>query len=100
VKPFFKVDDTAVLHHSTLDAYLFLRYLKVLASIALAGICLTWPILLPIHSHGGGDKTQLDRLTMGNVSKPNLYYVHVLVAYAYFGALDRKSKSVGHCTSH
>ena len=81
VKPFFKIQDTTVLHQTTLDAFLFLRYLKILSLITFAGVCITWPILLPLHAKGGGDKTQLDSLTMGNVTKPYIYFAHALVAY-------------------
>lgn len=85
VKPFFKISDTAVLHHTTLDAFLFLRFLKVLTRITLVGLCITWPILLPMHSKGGGGGSQLDSLTMGNVTKSNMYYAHAIVAYVFFG---------------
>ncbi|MBE3042553.1 hypothetical protein IMZ48_08235, partial [Candidatus Bathyarchaeota archaeon] len=85
VKPFFKIKDTAVLHHSTLDAYLFLRYLKILALITFVGCCITWPILLPLHAKGGGGKTQLDSLTMGNITNKDMHYAHALVAYVFFG---------------
>ncbi|SPO07114.1 related to RSN1 - Overexpression rescues sro7/sop1 in NaCl [Cephalotrichum gorgonifer] len=85
VKAFIKVDDKDVLHRSTLDAYLFLRYLRMLSLITFTGVCLTWPVLLPVHSKGGGNNSQLDSLTMGNVAVPSLYFVHVLVAYLFFG---------------
>ncbi len=59
--------------------------MKILCVIALVGCCITWPILLPLHVHGGGINTQLDLLTFGNVTNANYYYVHALVAWVYFG---------------
>ena len=84
VKPFFGVEDLSILHHAGLDAYLFLRYLKVLALITFVGSLLTWPVLIPLHKRGGGVATQLDALTIGNVVNPRFYYVHVGVAYCFF----------------
>lgn len=89
MKPFFKISDTTVLHHTTLDAFLFLRFLKVLTRITFAGLCITWPILLPLHSKGGGGGSQLDSLTMGNVTVSNMYYAHAVVAYIFFGEVPR-----------
>ena len=85
LKPSAKVPDTFVLNHSTLDGFLFLRYMKILCVIALVGCCITWPILLPLHVHGGGINTQLDLLTFGNVSEAKYYYIHAAVAWVYFG---------------
>jgi calcium permeable stress-gated cation channel len=84
LKPSAKVPDIFVLNHSSLDGFLFLRYMKILCVIALVGCCITWPILLPVHVYGGGTDTQLDRLTFGNVTNVNFYYIHALVAWVYF----------------
>lgn len=74
-----------MLHHTTLDAYLFLRYLKILTLITFVGCCITWPILFPLHVKGGGNQTQLDSLTMGNVNDPSMHIADALVAYVFFG---------------
>jgi len=89
VKPFIKEDDIHVLNRSSLDAYLFLRYLKVLSFICFVGCCLMWPILMPIHATGGKGLSELDSLTMGNVTSKNILYVHVAVAWIFFGAAFR-----------
>ncbi|CAI4214972.1 unnamed protein product [Parascedosporium putredinis] len=85
VKPFFQLEDTIVLHHTTLDAYLFLRYLKILSLICFVGCCIIWPVLLPLHAHGGGNNTELDRLTIGNVTESYMFMAHVVVACCFFG---------------
>lgn len=81
---FFSIADTHVLHHSSMDGYLFLRFLRVLCSICLTGVLITWPILLPIHATGGGGNTQFDLLSFSNVTKPNRYFAHALVACIFF----------------
>ncbi|KAF7559027.1 hypothetical protein G7046_g5119 [Stylonectria norvegica] len=85
IKPFFRISDTFVLNHGSLDGFFFLRYLKVLRNIYLVGICISWPILIPIHVTGGNQLTELEMLTLGNVSSPKRLYAHVAVAWLFFG---------------
>lgn len=80
-----KISDDTVLRHTSLDGFLFLRYLKVLGIICSVGLCLTWPILLPLHGTGGAGLTQLDLLTIGNVVDQSRFYAHVVVAWIFFG---------------
>ncbi|TVY82290.1 Uncharacterized protein LSUE1_G001916 [Lachnellula suecica] len=84
-KPFYQTPDTVVLNHSSLDGFLFLRYLKILCVICGVGCLLTWPILLPYHAKGGGDNIQLDLLTFGNVVHPSWFFLHAFLAWIYFG---------------
>ncbi|PQE28208.1 hypothetical protein CJF30_00010913 [Rutstroemia sp. NJR-2017a BBW] len=87
VKPFFKTPDTAVLNQSSLDGYLFLRFLKIMCVICLVGCFIVFPVLIPLHLHGGGGNSQLDSLNFGNISngRPNVLYVHALLAWVFFG---------------
>ncbi|KAG9590304.1 DUF221-domain-containing protein, partial [Aureobasidium melanogenum] len=83
---FFNVPDSYVLNHHSLDGYLFLRLLKMAVFTCLVGCCITFPVLFPINITGGGGKSQLDILTMGNVT--NNYYklfAHTGCAYLFFG---------------
>ncbi|KAJ5641877.1 hypothetical protein N7490_005877 [Penicillium lividum] len=84
VGDFLKIEDNHVLHHSSLDGYLFLRFLRVLCAICFMGCVLTWPILFPIHATGGNGNTQLDLLSFSNVTNPSKYYANVIVACVYF----------------
>ncbi|CAG8975321.1 hypothetical protein HYALB_00005651 [Hymenoscyphus albidus] len=86
IKPFYETPDTVVLNHSSLDGFLFLRFLKVLCVICAVGCILTWPTLLPYHALGGGNNTQLDQLTFGNVKNPSWFYLHAFLAWLFFGA--------------
>ncbi|KAL3419166.1 duf221 domain-containing protein [Phlyctema vagabunda] len=85
VVPWLNVPDTDVLNQSSLDGYLFLRFLRVLCVICLVGCCITWPVLLPLHAQGGVGNKQMDKLTFGNVTNPQWYYVHALLAWIFFG---------------
>lgn len=48
-------------------------------------MCISWPILFPVHITGGNGVKQLDILTLGNVSSKQRLYAHVVVAYMFFG---------------
>lgn len=81
---FLKITDSHVLHHSSMDGYLFLRFLRVLSSISLTGCLITWPILMPIHAVGGAGNTELDLLSFSNVTDSKMYYAHAVVACVFF----------------
>ncbi|KUJ08233.1 DUF221-domain-containing protein, partial [Mollisia scopiformis] len=85
MKQFWHTPDIEVLHRTSFDGFLFLRYLKVLCVICCFGMLLTWPILLPLHALGGGGNTQLDMLTFGNIAHPSWCYGHALLAWVFFG---------------
>ncbi|OGM46451.1 putative DUF221 domain protein [Aspergillus bombycis] len=81
---FLKISDAHVLHSSSMDGYLFLRFLRVLCATCFTGCLITWPILLPIHATGGAGNTQLDALSFSNVKNPKRYYAHAVMAIVFF----------------
>lgn len=85
MKPFWAIDDTYIINNCSLDAFLFLRFLKVLSIICLVGGCIAWPILLPVNGTGGSGLKQLDELTIGNINFASKFYAHVAVAWCFFG---------------
>ncbi|MCJ1250309.1 hypothetical protein MMC30_007535 [Trapelia coarctata] len=87
IGPFFKIPDSYVLNHQSIDGFLLLRFLKIATVICLVGCAITWPILFPINATGGGPKMQLDILTYGNVLPGNnpRYYAHTFVAWIFLG---------------
>ena len=87
MRAFYKIPDTTVLNASSIDGFLFLRSLKILVVICGVGCLITWPVLLPLHSYGGNDQSQLDSLTFGNVAHPTWFYVHAVQAWLFFGML-------------
>lgn len=83
-----KLPDTYVLRHHSMDAYLLLRYLKIISVICLVGCCIIWPVLFPINATGGGGKTQLDILSMSNVTNAKRFYAHAVMAWCFVGKCD------------
>lgn len=77
--------ETELLQDTGLDGYFFLRYLRLTILISLVGIVLTWPILLPVNATGGGGQYGFNQLSFTNVTNPNRYFAHALLAYFYFG---------------
>lgn len=76
-RPFWRLPDTYALQHQGLDAYLFLRYLRVCCIISFGSLCITWPILFPINATGGGGQSQLDAISYSNVDiKKNKNYLY------------------------
>lgn len=82
---FWEISDTYVLNHHSLDAYLFLRFLKIAVVSCVVGCIITWPILFPINATGGAGKQQLDLLTIANI-EGNYFktFAHALCAIIYF----------------
>ncbi|APA12935.1 hypothetical protein SS1G_08418 [Sclerotinia sclerotiorum 1980 UF-70] len=90
IGPFRKIPDTYALQHQGLDAYLFLRFLRMTVVIMFVGCCITWPILFPVNATGGGGAKQLDMLSMGNIdsstsSGRNRHYATCFVGWIFFG---------------
>lgn len=83
---FFKIPDTYVLNHSSLDGYLFLRLLKISVISCFVGCLITWPVLFPVNITGGGGQQQLDMLSFSNVANNYYrYYAHAGCAWLFFG---------------
>ncbi|KAI1278256.1 hypothetical protein F5Y07DRAFT_388077 [Xylaria sp. FL0933] len=78
-----KVPDKFLLYHESLDAYLYLRFLRTIIVICVVGCGLTWPILMPVNATGGGASTELDRITISNVTKTNHLYGHAIMAWLF-----------------
>ena len=82
---FFKMSDNIVLNRQSLDGFLLLRYLKVSVVLCGFGVLITWPILMPVNVTGGGQQSQLNSLSFGNIANSkDRYYAHVLVAWIFF----------------
>lgn len=81
---FRSLQDRFVLKHNSLDAYLFLRFLKFVIVVCVAGSCLTWPILFPVNATGGGRASELDRISFSNIAKNSHLWAHTVVAWVLF----------------
>lgn len=87
IHDFRMLRDKFLLRHSSIDAYLFVRFLRVIMIICVLGCLLTWPVLLPVNATGGGEASQLDRIAFGNVADSKRLYAHAVVAWVYFGLI-------------
>lgn len=85
IKDFYKIDDAFILNNTSLDAFLFLRYIRILATICFAGCVISWPVLLSVNATGGNNLEELNLLTIGDVLNPYKFYAHALIAWIYFG---------------
>ncbi|KAH7408051.1 hypothetical protein BKA64DRAFT_640965 [Cadophora sp. MPI-SDFR-AT-0126] len=86
IKPFRGLDDEYVLNHQSLDGYLYMRFIKMLAVICFIGCCITWPVLFPVNATAGGGGKEFDLLSFANIpsTQKNRYYAHVFVSWIFF----------------
>jgi calcium permeable stress-gated cation channel len=77
--------DARVLGDAGLDSYFFLRYLRLVFLICLVGVVMLYPILLAVNATGGGNGTDFDLLSFGNIVNPKRYYAHVFLGWFFFG---------------
>ncbi|KAI6247354.1 hypothetical protein HI914_03961 [Erysiphe necator] len=88
ISSFTKIPDYAALKSQSLDAYLFLRFLKITVVVMFVGVLITWPILFPVYITGGFHSGQLDMLSMSNINKSgsgkHRYYATTFVAWIFF----------------
>jgi hypothetical protein len=68
-----------------MDAYLYMRFLKMLVKLSFVGAIITWPILFPVNATGGGGESGLDIISFSNVNSPTRYFAHAVVAWIFFG---------------
>ncbi|KAE8383411.1 hypothetical protein BDV26DRAFT_138621 [Aspergillus bertholletiae] len=96
IMPVFRTSSTEFIQKCGLDAYFFLRYLRMLLKIFVPLGCIILPVLLPLNKAGGKDQnykngtesggtwnvTGLDQLAWGNVTPENTsrYWGHLIMA--------------------
>ncbi|KAL4867422.1 hypothetical protein BDV12DRAFT_120716 [Aspergillus spectabilis] len=96
ISPVFRTSSSEFIQKCGLDAYFFLRYLRMLLKIFLPLGCIILPTLLPLNKVGGKDRsyqngtdsgdrwniTGLDQLAWGNVAPENThrYWGHLVMA--------------------
>lgn len=85
---FWKIPNALALQNQSLDAFLYLRFIRLTVIISFVGCCITWPILFPVNATGGGGQNELDILSYSNIdqsTQSNRYYAHALVAWVFLG---------------
>ncbi|PGH12545.1 hypothetical protein AJ80_06706 [Polytolypa hystricis UAMH7299] len=96
IAPVFTTSNSEFIQKCGLDAYFFLRYLRMLIKIFLPLSLVVLPVLLPLNKVGGKDTnvvrgqgnetrynvTGLDQLAWGNVTPENThrYWAHLVLA--------------------
>lgn len=83
-RDFKELTDVFILQHNSLDAYLYLRFLRFIIWICFLASCLTFLVLLPVNATGGGSAQELDRITFSNINKNGHIWAHVVVAWVLF----------------
>jgi hypothetical protein len=68
-----------------MDAYLYMRFLKMLCKMTFVGAIITWPVLFPVNATGGGGESGLDIISFSNVNSPTRYFAHAVIAWIFFG---------------
>lgn len=80
-----RADYSRIKEVNGLDAYFFVRFLRMAARIFLPVWVLTWIVLLPVNSINTEvpDRHGLDKLSFGNVAqnKQDRYAAHLIMAY-------------------
>lgn len=74
-----------IIHKNGLDAYMFLRFLKMLLWIFLAFSILSFMVIIPVDIVGVvSDRVGLDRITWTNIEQPaddKRFSAHIIVVY-------------------
>lgn len=82
----YKLPDEYVLQHHSLDAYLLIRFLKLISMICFVGCCMTFPILWPVNATGDAGNKQFDMLSISNIKTTVArYFAHALVSWLFVG---------------
>ena len=83
--PLFTTPNLAFIQKCGLDAYFFLRYLRMLLKIFVPAAVIVLPILLPINTYSGHNKG-LDRLSISNIDKKHTkhrLWAHLALAVVF-----------------
>lgn len=87
IKPVFTIPSLQLIQKCGLDAYFFIRYLRMLLKIFAPMLVIVAPILLPINAtsdpDGSGKNVGLARLTIGNVGSEfvgSRLWAHLILA--------------------
>ena len=87
---FLKLDPEDIKRTNGIDAYVFVRFLRLMVVIFFPTWLVSWALFLPLHSVGTTNgKTGLDRFTFGNVAPTQQarYAAHVIFMYFLCGAV-------------
>lgn len=81
-----RINDDKVFELNGLDAYMFVRFLRMMVVIFIPIWIVSWFILLPVDAvHSGTSNTGLDRFTFGNIpqGEQSRYWTHLVCAWLF-----------------
>ncbi|KAF5381347.1 hypothetical protein D9615_008345 [Tricholomella constricta] len=83
----FKADYRAIINANGMDAYFFVRFLRMMTRILLPIWIISWVVLLPVNSVNTrvGTNAGLDIFVFGNISpdKQQRYAAHIILVYLF-----------------
>ena len=80
----WNADYDDIRHHNGLDAYFFVRFLRMMIKIFVPVWLVSWAVLLPIHAAGRTNGLKgLDQFTYGNIAQPARYSAHIILIYFF-----------------
>ncbi|QRW10341.1 tranport-associated late exocytosis protein [Ceratobasidium sp. AG-Ba] len=83
----FKADHNDIKAQNGMDAYFFVRYLRMMVRVFLPIWIISWVVLLPVDAAGVNNKDGLDQFTYGNIPRNSQvrYAAHVVLAWLTTG---------------
>ncbi|CCD23314.1 Phm7p NDAI_0B02790 [Naumovozyma dairenensis CBS 421] len=76
-----------LIQHTSLDGYLFLRYIGIFATTSLLLCFILFPILLPVNATNGNNLKGFELLSFANVTNKNRFFAHVFLSWIVFGLI-------------
>lgn len=73
-----------IIQNTSIDGYLFLRYISMFAAVSFIGCITLFPILLPVNATNGHNLKGFEVLSFSNVSNKRRFYAHVFLSWFYF----------------
>ncbi|KAG8731630.1 hypothetical protein FRC11_003222 [Ceratobasidium sp. 423] len=79
----YKADHEDIKMHNGMDAYFFVRFLRMMVRIFLPFWIVSWAVLLPVDAAGINNKDGLDQFTFGNIpgNSQVRYAAHLILAW-------------------
>lgn len=85
--PLFSISNLTLIQKCGLDAYFFLRFLRMLLKLFFPAAILVIPILLPLNHTGGGGQQGLDTYSISNIGERSgdRLWAHLILAVMFIG---------------
>ncbi|KAI9599153.1 hypothetical protein BDF19DRAFT_116931 [Syncephalis fuscata] len=78
-----RTPDRELLRNAGLDAYMFLRFLRLSRRLFIIYCVIGLPIMMPLNIIDQGDLDGVQEWTVGNVTNPRRFWGHVVCSYLF-----------------